>query len=107
MLGLCCMLIFPQLCHMIVAERLVVLRIIDDGPALPAIVHHAIENIGARSTLRDAFNAVIRKFFFQSLEQVDLDFFAKLRSRHIRELALQIIDLALIASSLAFSKISR
>ena len=93
MLGLCCKLIFPQLCHMLVEELLVVLRVVDDGPALPAVVHHDVDDVSSRSPLRDAFNPVIRKFFFQRLEQVDLGSFAKLLIRLFFKGALQIVYL--------------
>jgi hypothetical protein len=58
-LGLCRKLIFPQLCHMRGEEPLVVLRVVDDGPALPAVVHYEVDDIGSRSPLRNAINTVI------------------------------------------------
>jgi hypothetical protein len=75
-------------------EPLVVLRVVDDGPALPAVVPHDVDDIGSRSPLRDTFNLVVGKLLLQGLEQIDLGSFAKLRSRLILVLALQIIEIA-------------
>jgi len=93
-LGLCRKLIFQQLCHMLVAEHLVVLRVVDDGPALPAVVITTWRTSAPGAPFfPDVFNPVIRKFFFQGLEQVDLSSFAALLIRHLFKGALQLVDL--------------
>ena len=75
--SLCGQLIVQKLCNVVVAEGVVVLRVVDDSSALPAVVQHNVDDIGARGSLRDALDTVIRKFLFESLKQVNLGAFAE------------------------------
>ena len=77
MFRLGCHLVGGELTDEVVAPCAMVLRVVDDGAALLAVVNDDMEDVGPGLTLVNAFDPVALELSLQRLEQIDLGTLAK------------------------------